>query len=890
MTALIQRSMSAGEIAPALYSRVDTTRYQSGLRTLRNMYVMRHGGATSRPGTEFVCEVLSRNSGIQPARLIPFVFNDTQTYVLELGTYHPIFINPYLRVHKSGATVLNTAKNITAITKASPAVVTSNGHGYSNGDEVYITSVVGMTQVNGHRFIVNGVTANTFALYDYNGTAIDSSSYTAYSSGGTARKAVKIATNWTTGADYKYLQYDQTADIITVAGPSIYAPAEISRASHTSWSIGTYIAYGPTQAAPTALAGSTGYAATGTRWYWAVTAVSALTGEESLASAYLSSSTAPTTGTPITFTWTAPAGTIAYYNVYVFIGAWAYWGTVSSASFTDYGTGTPDYSNPPPTPNDYAAPKTSTGFLYAGVVASCQQRRFFSGVDDYPGKVWASRPALRKNFAQKAASFADDPIAFTMIGKQVNEVRHILDVGRPLVFTSGGVYSLNGNAAGGLTPTEVNPKQESNHGAAAYPQPLLIDDAAIYVQARGGTIHDLGFDFQQDGYKGNELSLFSAHLFEGKTIVDWAYQETPHRVLWIVLSDGTLASLTYVKEQQIVGWARHDTDGLYKNVCVVPEDGEDRVYFIVERTIGGVAKQYIERMARRYVSDETTSGTSTIHGYVGADCAVVYDGRASSLLLAGTIGTLWTMTLSGGTTWDYTETLTLTASGSYFVAGDVGNAIQLTTAAGVVVTFTIAGYTSGTVVTGNVDITVPAALQSTATTNWAKAITVLTGLDHLEGKSLSVLGDGNVVASANDSAYTAITVTSGAITLPVPCSRITAGLPFYSDLETLDIDTAQGETLVDKSKLVSGVALQLEKTRGVYTGPKPPSDDSVNPKENLFAMKHDTPDSLQTGVKVLPILGQWNSNGRVFIRQIDPLPMTILAVTPRGQFPFRGGG
>ncbi len=853
------------------------------------MYVMRHGGATARRGLQFVCETLSRvSTGVpSPVRLVPHIFNDSQTYVLEFGSLQKVaFDTRYMRVHKDGASVLNSALTITGITAASPPVVTSNAHGLANGDEVYISGVVGMTQVNFKRFLVNNVAANTFELYDFNGVAIVGAGYTAYSSGGSAYKIVKIATTYTTASDLKYLQFDQAADVLTVCVPSV-AIQEFSRTSHTAWTRTAISTFGPTQAAPTNLAGGGG---AGNYEGYYVTAVSALTGEESTVSNLLTTNAAATAAAPISLTWTAPAGTIAYYNVYKFRGSFGLYASPTTNAYSDNGGGVADVSIPPPVANSQGTPVDASSNPYAQVVASCQQRKLYSGISSYPGKIWASRPALRRNFAQKSASLADDPIAFTMIGNRVNEVRAIVDLVRPVVLTSGGAFSLEGNSAGGLTPTEVNPKQQSNHGAAQYPQPLVIDGSAVYVQARGNAVLDLGFDLNVDGYRGGELSLFSAHLFEGKTIVDWAYQEVPHRVLWIVLDDGTAASLTYVKEQQITGWARHDTDGDFKNVCVVPESGEDRVYFVVERTIGGVARQYIERMAASYLDDSDTEGNSTIEGYIGADSAVVYDGRAASLYAAGTISALHTMTLSGGTNWTYDEDLTLTASGSYFAATDVGLAIKMTSSAGAEIVLTITGYTGATVVTVNSDITVPAALRSTATTNWAKCITTLTGLDHLEGESLSVLADGDVVANPNDEDLTAMTVSSGAITLSTPASRITAGLPFICDLETLDIDTANGETLVDKSKLVSGVSLHLEKTRGVYVGPKPPSDDDDDPLENLDALKYEDAGVLFTGVKTKPISGQWNSNGRVFIRQIDPVPMTILAVTPTGQFPFRKGG
>jgi hypothetical protein len=174
----IQPSFSAGEISPALYARVDLAKYDAGLKRAKNVFIRPHGGVSNRAGLKFCCEVKNSANG---ARLIPFSFNTTQTYVLEFG-------NQYMRVITNGGQVLETGKTPTAITKANPGVMTIASHGYSNGDEVYISGVGGMTELNGRNFIVAGVTTNTFTLKDLYGTAIDTTSFTTFTSGGSWRE------------------------------------------------------------------------------------------------------------------------------------------------------------------------------------------------------------------------------------------------------------------------------------------------------------------------------------------------------------------------------------------------------------------------------------------------------------------------------------------------------------------------------------------------------------------------------------------------------------------------------------------------------------------------------------------------------------------------------
>ena len=184
MSSFAQRSLAAGEIDPALHARVDQTRYATGVKTMRNNTVRKSGGSRSRAGTKFICEVKDSSKTV---RLVPFEYNDSDTYMLEFG-------DQYMRVIRNGGQVLEAAQNITAITQANPAVVTVASHGYSNGQEVYLTGILGMTQLNGRNFKVANATTNTFSLQYMDGTAVNSSAFSAYASGGTAARVYTLST------------------------------------------------------------------------------------------------------------------------------------------------------------------------------------------------------------------------------------------------------------------------------------------------------------------------------------------------------------------------------------------------------------------------------------------------------------------------------------------------------------------------------------------------------------------------------------------------------------------------------------------------------------------------------------------------------------------------
>ena len=218
-------NFTAGELSPRMDGRTDLEKYFFGCKTLENMVVHPHGSASRRPGTRYVSEIKDSSA---VTRLIPFEFSTTQTYMLEFG-------NLYIRFYKDNGIITETGKTISAITKANPGVVTATSHGYSNGDYVIISGVVGMTELNGRQFKVASVTTHTFALQDMDGNNFDTSSLTTYASAGTAFKIYQITTTYAT-ADLFELKYAQSADVMYITHPS-YVIRKLTRTGHTSWSI-----------------------------------------------------------------------------------------------------------------------------------------------------------------------------------------------------------------------------------------------------------------------------------------------------------------------------------------------------------------------------------------------------------------------------------------------------------------------------------------------------------------------------------------------------------------------------------------------------------------------------------------------------------------------------
>ena len=268
---LIKPSFSKGEISPALYGRVDTAAYDVALRTARNMNIHPYGGISFRDGMQFIGPVKTHSD---TPRLIPFSFKTTDQYILEFG-------DQYMRVIRNDSIVLNSSSTatITNVTAASPAVVSSALHGYSDGDEVVISGVVGMTELNGRHFIVANSAANSYELTDQvDGTNVDTSGFTAYTSGGTTQTVFSLTTPYAV-ADVFNLVFVQSADVLTVTHKT-YGIRDITRTADDAWTI-SEPSFIPEQDNPTAMAVTVNTTRTVTHRY-TVTAFNDETAEESL--------------------------------------------------------------------------------------------------------------------------------------------------------------------------------------------------------------------------------------------------------------------------------------------------------------------------------------------------------------------------------------------------------------------------------------------------------------------------------------------------------------------------------------------------------------------------------------------------------------------------------
>lgn len=773
MTSILQPTFAAGELSPSASARTDIARYYTGLKLCRNFMVMPYGGVRNRPGTQFVCEVKDSSKLCQ---LIPFQFNDVQTYVLAFGDLN-------MRVIKGGGQVL-------------------------------------------------------------------------VSEGANAGQPFELALPYTQN-DLDQLNYTQSADVMTFAHPG-YKPRELSRLGHDNWTTAE-LSLAPRIAAPaTATAVSAGGTGVKQTWRYQVTAVldDGNTLDESLPVTSNSIESFADTAAG-TITWPAVTGA-TYYIIYkdnAGAGIYGFIGRAASTTFTDQNI-TAVKTDTPPNGND---PFVGEG-NYPGAVGYYQQRLVFAGSNLNPQTVWMSKTGLFKNFGYSIPNKDDDAITFTIASREVNRMRHLLGLRKLLGLTSGGEWTFTG-ADTGLTARTIQASQEGYDGSALVP-PVVVGTSAVYVQARGNRVSSFGYSLEADGFAADDLTIFSAHLFKGRELTNVAYQKIPDSIVWYVRDDGILLGLTYNPKQQLVGWHWHDTDGFVESIACIPEGQEDALYMVVRRTINGVQKRYIERMASRQIQ--------SIEEAFFVDSGLTYDGRNADRTKS--------MTLTGGTDWLFPELLTLTAVGhAPFTADSVG--VEYTFNKTVtdenedtstdIVRVEVVSFISTTAVSVKLLIICPESLRNTPVSTWARQVQTLKGLAHLEGKTVSILADGSVHPQRE--------VVNGEIYLQEPAGIVHAGLPYFSDMETLDLELKNAnETVLDKRIAVTKVTVLVDESRGILAG-----TDKAHLYENKFEREtYEQPIDLLTGRAEIVISNKWEGNGRIFIRQADPLPLSVLAVIP----------
>lgn len=415
----------------------------------------------------------------------------------------------------------------------------------------------------------------------------------------------------------------QEADVMYITHVS-HAPRKLSRLADDNWSL-TVPTFAPAMAAPGTptvtkpgdTSGETGYTATVYRYK--VSAISATNGEESLPSANGSvTNDLSIAGGINRVSWSAVVGAERYIVYKEDNGVYGYIGGTEGTSFDDENI-TADLADTPQTGYN---PFTGAG-NYPRCSTFVDQRLAFASTLNNPQACWFSQSANYENFGFSRPRKVSDGFEFRIRSRQVNEIRSLLQTRGLMVLTSGGEFVVTGGQDEYIAPDTIVVKNQGYRGASKV-QPVVVGNVVLFAQERGGVVRDFSYEFAEDSFVGKDLTIMARHLFEDRSITAWAYAQAPYSIVWVVLDTGALVSLTYIKEHDVWGWTRHETDGEVEDVTVVAEGQEDVPYFIVKRTIGGVEKRYIERLhTRSFASIEDAFFVDSGLTYSGAPADVI---------------------------------------------------------------------------------------------------------------------------------------------------------------------------------------------------------------------------------------------------------------------------
>lgn len=525
----------------------------------------------------------------------------------------------------------------------------------------------------------------------------------------------------------------------------------------------------------------------------------------------------------------------------------------------------PDATVSPPKIRSYFDATTE----YPGVVTFFQQRRLFARTVADVDKIWLSRTAAYNNFSISSPTKDDDAVIFSIAGRRSNRIQHAVNVGKLIILTDDGEWLVAGGGDGAVTPTSINVQQQGYSGASEL-MPVMVGNTALYVQAKGSVVRNLIYQFESDSYAGADLTVFANHLFRNHKIIDWAYQQTPDSIIWAVRDDGILLGLTYMPEHDIWGWHRHETDGFYESVTCVDEGGKDVIYFVVRRTDGlGNEKRFLERLEERI--EDPVDGFYVHSG-------LSFDGRKMDK---------GNLSITNPNGYQVDLNLTILSVGNDYTFSDpdsIGDEIR-TVVDGKEVRIRILSVNSSTSAIGesSIDLTGSSVINSNISPDdYNVALDTFSGLDHLNGKVVSVLADGFVAFDGNDKDDPRsgdFTVLNGTISLPNPAVVVHIGLPYQSDFQTLPLEIAEGETISNRRKIINKVGLLVESSRGYFAGE---DFDSLKEFKQRRVSDGYGAQTLETDYLEMAINAKFNRPGNVCVRQTIPLPMSILSITATG--------
>lgn len=623
----IQSSFNTGEVSGLMHGRLsDFDKMKSAVVTSLNGIPLVEGGWTRRPGTAFCDET---RYSLKKSRLVRFKYSTTQAYAVEFG-------DQYVRFKKNRVPVYDYSMTITGVTQGAPGVVTYTGSDPSNGDDVDITNVIGMTQLNNRRFIVQNVNAgaNTFQLYERDPVGapipVDTTLFSAYASGGLASRVYTLATPYLE-SDLFELKFARQADKLYIFH-SDYPEASLNRLADASWThtLLTFVdgPYLPVNKTATTLAASAATPGAG-RTITASATAGINDGQGFLAS---------------------DVGRLIRLKG----GSASVWGYMLITAFTDSTHVTATIINSVGTTTAATTWRMgllsdTTGYSDAGtfvggrlVIGGCPYRESrwdASYVDDY------------LNFAETevdGTTTDSHAFSYTLTSEESHAIRWIRGIANGFAIgTFEGEWlarpSINEEA---MTPTNRDAKQSASYGSERV-DVVKVGAALLAIRKNGRRVQEITYSFADNRLNVSDITILAEHMskttkdpaFFPSGFIELAYQQDIFPILWAPRKDGVLAGATYNQEEKVMAWHRTQLGGysatslpplgaIVESACVIPSaDGTyEEAWFVVRRYINNRIVRYNEYLTKPWEKGDDEE----LPQYL--DSSLFYDGDPTDAL------------------------------------------------------------------------------------------------------------------------------------------------------------------------------------------------------------------------------------------------------------------
>lgn len=178
-----------------------------------------------------------------------------------------------------------------------------------------------------------------------------------------------------------------------------------------------------------------------------------------------------------------------------------------------------------------------------------------------------------------------------------------------------------------LTPANIDAKAATQYGCAPVSALQVTSNVVLFLERQSRKLRELVYDIAKEGFRAPDLTVRAEHITLGG-LSDLAWMSAPWPIVWCARADGVLLGMTYERDQQVVAWHRHPLggDGAAEAVATIPGSGQDELWLIVRRTIGGQVRRYVERLDP--FPEETTAQADLFY----VDGGLSYSGAATTVL------------------------------------------------------------------------------------------------------------------------------------------------------------------------------------------------------------------------------------------------------------------